>query len=142
MKLITMLFALTLTLTSHAFAHGENKYGPHMGYISMPGSFHIELVPQQENTYAVYILDLQNKKSLLKDSSIEMKIIKNDKSQKFNCDVVTDHFVCKPDGNLLPADKVSIVVTRSGNKANAAIYDLPLALKGAKKGNVHDMKKM
>lgn len=138
MKKIIILLALILT--SQVFAHGEDKYGPHKGYIRMPGSFHVELVPQKESSYEVYILDLMNKKSLIKDASIEMKILDKDKSQNFNCAVLADHFFCKAGGNSIATGKVSIIITRSGNKANAAVYDLPLTLKGPKKE--HDMSNM
>lgn len=141
MKKIIILLALTLN--SQVFAHGEDKYGPHKGYIRMPGSFHVELVPEEANSYTVYILDLMNKKSLMKDSSIEMKIIDSDKSQNFKCAMLADHFKCQADAKAFTTGKVTINITRSGNKSNAAVYELPLSLKGAiKETQGHDMQKM
>ena len=45
-----MAFLVTFILmTSQSWAHGEDKYGPHKGFIRMPGAFHTELVLNGKN---------------------------------------------------------------------------------------------
>ena len=58
MHTITALIFSTLTVLSvNLFAHGEDKPGPHGGYIRMPGSFHTEVVKEKAG-YRVYLLDI------------------------------------------------------------------------------------
>lgn len=144
MKNIFLL--LSLAITTNAFAHGEDKYGPNMGYIRMPGSFHTELVPQKDGSFLVYLLDLQNKKTATKDSSVELEI-KTDSNRKiFNCIVSVDHFQCKNNEGKIEKGNVEVTAKRLGIQAKKAIYELPLTLKGTKKSNSsmegHGMKDM
>ena len=53
-----ILFASIWTATN-AFAHGEDKAGPHGGFIRMPGAYHTEVVPVSKNQAKVYLLDMQ-----------------------------------------------------------------------------------
>lgn len=139
MKQLIFLFSLIFLTLTTAFAHGENKYGPHKGFIRMPGTFHTELVANSDGSFFVYLLDLQNKNSTTKDSSIEVQIKTADKTKKLDCMVMGDFFHC-PNETLLKSGQVIIKAIRLGTPAREAVYDLPLKLTTDPKA--HDMSKM
>lgn len=135
------IIILSLLLSSNLFAHGEDKYGPHGGFIKMPAAFHTELIPSGNGNFIVYLLDLQNKNAATINSNVTLKY-KNKKAEfPFECIVVNDYFRCTntsrvelTDGNslVLKADRLNVV-------ANPIAYDLPLALKAkaGAKPNAH-----
>jgi hypothetical protein len=54
---ILMTLAVTYITSMPLYAHGMNKAGPHGGYIRMPGTYHVELVPAAKEI-KVYFLDM------------------------------------------------------------------------------------
>jgi hypothetical protein len=141
-----MFVILSLIISTNAFAHGEDKYGPNMGYIRMPGTFHTEVVPQKDGSFLVYLLDLQNKNPATKDSSVELEIANGSSRKNFNCIISDDHFQCETKEGIIEKGNVEVKAKRLGKQASKAIYELPLTLKGATKTNTsmegHDMKNM
>lgn len=125
------IIILSLLFSSNLFAHGEDKFGPHGGYIKMPAAFHTELIPSGNGNFIVYLLDLQNKNAAVKNSKVTLNY-KNKKGEfPFECIAVNDYFLCTnisrvdlADGNslVLKAERLNVV-------ANSIAYDLPLALK-------------
>ncbi|MBX3021899.1 MAG: hypothetical protein KF799_09510 [Bdellovibrionales bacterium] len=109
-----------------AWAHGEDKPGPQGGFISMPGAFHVELVPVSEQQLKVYLLDLHWKNPTLKDSSIKL----SHGSTSARCTERKDHFVCDfPMAvNLKEAGELKVDATREGQKGTTVRYSLPLRL--------------
>ncbi len=65
----TLFFAIVTTLSLNVFAHGEDKPGPHGGFIRMPGAFHTEVVKEKEG-YRVYLLDINWKNPSVLDSAV------------------------------------------------------------------------
>ncbi|MBY0414176.1 MAG: hypothetical protein K2Q18_08420 [Bdellovibrionales bacterium] len=141
-----ILFLLCLAISSNAFAHGEDKYGPNMGYIRMPGTFHTELVSQKDGSFLVYLLDLQNKNPSIKDSSVELELRNGDDKRTANCSAINDHFLCKGIEGKITRGEITVKAKRLGIQAKEAVYKLPLTLKKAEKSNSsmegHDMKNM
>lgn len=112
-----------------AQAHGEDKPGPHQGFIKMPGAFHTELVALNESTVQVYLLDMNFKNPIIKDSKVEGKLrTKEGVEMIFSCTPEKTYFQCPLPEPLTkhPGGKILIHAERSGSKGIPAVYDLPL----------------
>ncbi len=120
--------AVTALLTTKAFGHGEDKKGPHGGFIRMPGAFHTEVVAKK-NALEVFFLDINWKEPVVKNSSAAVKIIRNGKEKDLQCRAQTDRFVCDlPKGEKLSSGQLSITAKRGELPSGTAVYDLPLSL--------------
>jgi hypothetical protein len=122
---------LVLLIAQNLYAHGEDKYGPNNGIIRMPGTFHTELVLfQNENSYFVFLLDVSNKNSTNKDSSVQLRYQNKTKIINFICVPDMDHFTCETKEKIDAKNgQLIISAIRKSNKGTDAIYDLPLSLK-------------
>lgn len=131
------ILALTLSLafvSIQAHAHGEDKPGPHGGFIRMPGAYHTEVVPK-DNTVEVYLLDMDWKNPVVKDSSVEAEIrdpkAKKKTSAKAQCLPDKSFFLCTfaPGTNTKgPGRELVLTTTRAKQKGNKAVYELPFKL--------------
>jgi len=134
------LFALILSLnlvlmtafllkSTPALAHGMDQLGPHKGYIQMPGAFHTELVPNKDGSYKVYLLDIEFKNPMTKNSTVtaRLKSANSTESEDLTCEESGEHFVCKS-GNLKKVKKGELIVSakRDGAPGSEAKYILPL----------------
>lgn len=116
-------------MATQAFAHGEDKLGPHGGYVRMPGAFHTEVVPEGKDQIKVYLLDINWKNPSTKNSSVEITLQKKPKAP-IQCQAQNDFFICAlPAGtNLQKKGKLFVTSQREEQKGNQATYDLPLKL--------------
>jgi hypothetical protein len=139
-----VILLLSLAVTNNVFAHGENKFGPNKGYIRMPGTFHTELVPQSNNIYNIYLIDLSNKNPVVENSSVALEYKNHGKTISFNCLPSNDHFVCNSKEKIDQQNGELVVeAKRLGKKGNSAKYELPLNLNyKMKEESGHDMKNM
>jgi hypothetical protein len=130
----SVLFVFISVLGSMAFGHGEDKLGPHGGFIKMPGAFHTEVVPK-DSSVNVYLIDMQWKNPSIVDSSVEIEMGK----LKKQCVAEMDHFRCDfgPTEDLNKNSVLRVKATREKAVGNWAIYDLPLALVKAKPTKSH-----
>ena len=49
------LFLMAMLVSSIlAFAHGEDKPGPHGGHIKMPANFHTEVIASEDGSFHIY----------------------------------------------------------------------------------------
>ncbi len=122
---------------SLAFGHGEDKPGPSGGYIRMPGAFHTEVVKTGKSSAKIYLLDINWKDPMTKNSSIEVEVVKAGKG------------LCKPQGDqfflcnfpkhvdLGKNGELKIVAERNGIKGNSVVYELPLRLQKIDDGHGH-----
>lgn len=121
-------FALILLLMHplHVVAHGEDKPGPHGGFVSMPGAYHAEVVPKGANQLNIYLLDMEWKNPSLRQSSVELQIGES----KAKCSPSTDYFLCRFDAtvNLTKKGTLLLKSTREGQKGRQIAYSLPLQL--------------
>ena len=144
MKNVRFLAILTVLglSASQAFAHGEDKAGPHGGFIRMPGAFHTEVVNEGKQNLRVYLLDLNWKNPSVKDSSVDAVIKNENKKVTFNCQKERDSFLCKPEGkaSVKFAGQLEINAKREGQVGAIATYSLPLKLEAAPVDN-HDSHK-
>jgi len=112
-----------MTITAFAsvgLSHGENKPGPHGGFIKMPGAFHTEVVPVSKTQVQVFLLDMDWKNPITDKSSVTANgMICKPKDTTFICDLGKK-------ANIEKKGKLEIKATRLEQKGNSAIYELPL----------------
>ena len=123
----TLLTLILLTVSVKSFGHGEDKFGPNGGYLKMPGGFHTEVVPDKEGKIKVFLLDINFKSPVVKNSKV-IAAINNANKKDINCTAKRDHFLCETSKADLAKGTLSIVAERSTVKGAEAIYDLPLTL--------------
>jgi hypothetical protein len=116
-------FTLLNTLSLVVFAHGEDKPGPHGGYIRMPGAFHTEVV-KEETGYRIYLLDLNWKNPSVLDSSTSASIEAGKKTTELSCAKESDSFFCK--SSLPQKGILKINAKREGQPGATSSYRLPL----------------
>jgi len=124
MKMV--LAALTILISSQSHAHGEDKLGPHGGLISMPGAFHVELLADSPNLLKVYLLDVEWKNPIVKNSSV--KVFHGANAAK--CIKKEDYFVCRfpKEINLFAPGILSVESYRENSKGKNLEYPLPLKI--------------
>lgn len=121
------IILLILGLSINAFSHGEDKLGPNNGYLKMPANFHTEVVPNKDGTFKIYLLDINFKNPVVKDSKVKVWISDN-KKEAVKCEPMKDHFHCFPKGVTLQKGTLTVQAERSLIKGTDAVYKLPLAL--------------
>lgn len=125
-----LILTLMIAISLQASAHGEDKLGPNGGYIRMPGSYHVEIVPDGTNMFKVFLLDINWKTQAINNSNIEIRH-KARKLVKVNCEPKEkDFFSCTlPDGiDLTKNGKLFVTSQHQNQKGNEVIYKLPLKL--------------
>jgi hypothetical protein len=131
-------FTLFLIATL-AFAHGEDKPGPHGGFIRMPGAYHTEVVPKGGEELEVYLLDINWKNPVVKNSSVELNF-EDGKNHKISCAPKANaRFLCRlPKGSSLnKPGALRVRSERNGFKGNEALYPLPLSFGLKEEGSAH-----
>ncbi|MBX3032875.1 MAG: hypothetical protein KF865_03045 [Bdellovibrionaceae bacterium] len=120
-----------------AWGHGEDKPGPHGGFIRMPGAFHTEVVPQSARKIKIHLLDMSWKNPTVKDSEVVVTHQAAKKVTKALCTAQADHFVCEFARGVDLRKNGELIVTarREGQQGNAASYALPLSWPESAKGH-------
>lgn len=136
------LITLSLLFSQFAFAHGEDKPGPHGGFIRMPGAYHTEIVPKADGVLEIYLLDMEWKNPVVKDSSVEAEV-RGGKAPaaKAKCRAEKASFRCEfPKGAATKGEGREIVLTttREKQKGNAAVYPLPFKFSSPVHPATHD----
>ncbi|MFN3698247.1 MAG: hypothetical protein ACK4VO_12485 [Pseudobdellovibrio sp.] len=119
-----LISAFILFTTLQAFSHGEDKPGPHGGYIRMPGAFHTEVVPEK-NGYRIYLLDIEWKNPTTKNSNLKASIKTQQKTLELDCKSERNSYFCKSQIITEPAQLI-LNAQRKTQKGSPATYDLPL----------------
>lgn len=123
----TLITLILLSISVKTFAHGEEKLGPNGGYLKMPGNFHTEVVPEKDGSFKVYLLDINFKTPLVKNSKITASI-NSGSTKNLICNPKRDHFLCKTTKAELDKGTLVISAERSAIKGTEAVYSLPLTL--------------
>ncbi len=128
MKLFVCLLAMNFT-ASLGFAHGEDKYGPNGGFVRMPGAFHTELVPAEAGQVKVYLLDINWKNPITKNTKLEMAY-KGSTVETAKCEIKADYYSCRFSNaiDLKKKGQIQLLAEREGQKGQPAVYELPLKL--------------
>jgi hypothetical protein len=135
----TLIQVLTFILSLNAFGHGEDKAGPHGGYVRMPGAFHTELVPTSKTEVRVYLLDLAWKNPSTKDSSVELRS-PGFKGTQVTCTPTPEkYFRCQlpKEFRLESKGEISVFSKRESQIGNEAKYELPLKLQAPQSEHGH-----
>jgi hypothetical protein len=137
-QVMLSILLLTVFRSTDLLAHGEDKPGPNGGFIQMPGGFHTEVVPAGKNNIKVYLLDLDWKNPITKDSSVVAILKKGKQTERANCKSETNYFSCffSAQADLKAKASLEIFATRDKQAANVAVYELPLKL-NAKSQNMN-----
>lgn len=125
--------ALTILTSFTAYAHGEDKPGPHGGHIKMPANFHTEVIADKDGSFHVYLLDIQFQNPTVKDSEIKAFVKSGKKKINLKCAVMGEnHFHCKG-SKPITSGSLTLKAKREGTWASMdAKYDLPLKAFDAK----------
>ena len=124
-------FCLALVLSvGRAFAHGEDKPGPHGGAIKMPSSFHTELVLVNKHQVKIYLLDEGWLNPSIKQSHVAVRL---QSGAVAKCDIQGEHYLCTFSDSVDLRNKNSLLIQskRENRKGVEISYDLPL-LKNAR----------
>lgn len=126
---IRVLFPVALfNFGTHAFAHGENKPGPHGGVIRMPSSFHVEVVSGDSDRLTIYLLDDEFRNPVTRKSSVKVHHVKGKERTALVCEAVRAAFLCGiPAGVSLLSGKLEIEAARLEVESDS--FDLPLPLR-------------
>ncbi len=109
------------------FGHGEDRLGPHGGYVRMPGGFHTE-VKIQNSELLVYLLDIDWMNPTVKNSSVRAEYRIGEKILELECKALALNFSCFLPKNLsLKQGTIVVKAEREGMKAVPAEYPLPFA---------------
>lgn len=112
---------------SQAFAHGEDKPGPHGGFIKMPGAFHTEVVPVDEHSFKLYLLDMSFAAPMTTNSWVKALLVIGGKKAEAACKESTDFFNCVlPEGTNLKSGKLEVQAKRDSTRGIPMMYELPL----------------
>ncbi len=110
-----------------AYAHGEDKPGPHGGVIRMPGALHTEVVALDPGRIGVYLLDMHFEEPTVDGSSVRAALVRDGKEHELNCCAEETRFICEvPSATSLEQGDLRIEAARKGVKGGPAVYPLPL----------------
>lgn len=133
---LVSILVLTALWTSSAHSHGEDRPGPHGGYVRMPSNYHTEIVLENNHTLKVYLLDINWRNPVVRNSSVQLSHTDNRKKQDgtapavAQCETQDSHFLCRfPDRiNLRQSGELKLISQRDGQKGVEVSYPLPLRL--------------
>ncbi|MDH4466416.1 MAG: hypothetical protein QE271_00040 [Bacteriovoracaceae bacterium] len=113
------------------YSHGENLPGPNGGTIRMLGTFHTELVRVKDDTFNIYLLDINFKNPTVSNSNVEVFLVGEKLDKKIICKSVKAKKLFECDiSNVKEIGKIKeikVTATRDRVKySNEAIYHLPL----------------
>lgn len=128
-----LIFSIATILSLNVFAHGEDKPGPHGGFIRMPGAFHTEVLQTKEG-FRIYLLDINWKNPSVLDSSVTATIKTGKKKTELVCSQEEDSFLCKT--ATFKKGVLTIMAKREGQMGIDANYKLPLKLEAEKNEHI------
>ena len=122
-----LIFMILVQFTSYAFGHGESKPGPNGGHIRMPGQFHLELVPGDDTSFKMYLLDIDWKNPTVTNSKLEVVVKSGKKQGVVGCKAGEVSFECTlPKGFSLKSGRLMVKSSREGVNGAQMEYHLPL----------------
>ena len=127
MKPLLALTFILMTVSIRSFGHGEDKFGPNGGYLKMPGVFHTEVVLEKDGKIKIYLIDINFKNPMIKNSKLTAAI-NSETKKELKCTTKRDHFICDTKKSDLTKGTLTIVAVRDTVKGAEAVYELPLVL--------------
>lgn len=124
MKAAFILLFLQL-LAGYIFAHGENKPGPHGGFVEMSKNIHTEVNPDKDGSFHIFLLDGNMENPTIKNSSLSASIKSGKKEVKLDCTTMGGtHFHCKPKAERPKDGQLILNAKRDGVIADPITYQL------------------
>ena len=125
------LIAVMLVYQINAFSHGEDRTGPHGGFVRMPGGFHTELVKVDDQRFNVYLLDFNWRNPSTVKSSVEATLKSEGRDVQISCNPNESFFSCivRPPLSISGSKKILIKAVREGKLGGVVSYDLPLKVR-------------
>ena len=121
-----LVLMVAMILPAVGWGHGDDKPGPHGGIVRMPGALHTELLPLNDHSFAVYLLDLSFKDPIVLDSSVEASVRVGAGVKPLTCKADTDRFVCALDpATALDQGMLLLNARRKGVASIEMQYELP-----------------
>ena len=123
-----LLAVSQLVLLGSSLGHGRDRSGPNGGDIQMPGAYHTELrLIASGNSFEVFLLDVNLKNPITKDSSVQADVQRDKNKISFGCTEEGKSFMCKaPQGfSLRDGDKITLRSKR-GSLQGVSVYRYPL----------------
>lgn len=134
----SVVLGTILLMGTMVYGHGEDKLGPHKGYIKMPGAFHTEVVGSGFDQFKIYLLDMDFKNPVVAKSTVDIRVNKEGNEEFVSCRETKDHFQCAlPKGFSMNGGELVINATRAGAVGTEVRYVLPLALEKGAHGGDH-----
>lgn len=113
-------------MSSNTFAHGMNKPGPNNGYIRMPSTYHIELLPDK-NILKIYFLDISFKSLPMASASVKVSL-KGLLTDVLVCTKGVAFFSCNTkEFSMAKYSEILIESSKAGEKSVISTYKLPLS---------------
>jgi hypothetical protein len=120
---VTIFAAFALSASS--YAHGMNKAGPHGGYVRMPGTYHVELVPAGKEL-KVYFLDMNFAPIPINQASVTLTL-NGKKPLKAQCLKEMHFFRCDTNEQSIKNYKeVLLETSKDGETPATSNYKIPL----------------
>lgn len=131
--LIVISCALATFGPTNVLAHGEDKPGPHGGFVRMPGAFHTEVLAVSETEFQIYLLDIEWKNPTVEGSSVSAALKRGSKLIQLQCLPIEKRFSCRTpkDETHRKKDILQVTANRTGMIGNIASYELPLKFEKA-----------
>lgn len=127
MKFFFATSLIILFYSYNLYSMGNDRPGPNGGIITMPGTYHIELV-EKADAILIYLLDLNLKNPIVLNSSVSLKFM-NARPVEVICSPKINYFVCdKPKVGLAPFKQIEVEAFRNKVKSKKAFYNLPLKI--------------
>lgn len=122
------IVSLAFILPTVSMGHGDDKPGPHGGYIKMPGAYHTELVFEKEYNFYFYLLDANFQSPIVIDSSIDVVFKTSDLEIPQSCKPKEIYFLCvMPEGVTAATLNKIVVKSKRANKVGRdVVYGFPL----------------
>ncbi|MBC7427585.1 MAG: hypothetical protein H7336_03170 [Bacteriovorax sp.] len=125
MKMVFVTLMGMIVISNSAYSMGGDKPGPNGGFVKMPGTYHVELVPKKDKVL-VYLLDLSLKNPISQDSSVTLKLI-NKETKELGCKVENKYFICNiSSAEFAQYSEVNVESIRNKIKGKVAVYKIPL----------------
>lgn len=133
----SVLVGLIIIASLYAFAHGEDKPGPHGGRVEMAKNVHTEVATDKDGSFHIFLLDGNIENPSTKNSSLEASIKSSKEELRLDCSIMGGtHFHCKSK-KVRPKDgRLDLKVNREGVTVDVS-YDLKMLEDNKKMGAHH-----
>ena len=122
----SILVGLSLIFLISNPSRAGAKIGPHGGYLAMAGLYYSELIPDSDGSFHIYLLDVDLKNPMVKDSEVQAWFISEKSSIELKGAASgADHFDCVPQSQVLRSKTLLVKTKRGQAEGHETIYKLP-----------------